>query len=54
MDAPSQGFAGEGELLSDGRSGTGEIADLAVYIASEDARSLTGQAIVLDGGQVMP
>jgi 3-hydroxybutyrate dehydrogenase len=32
----------------------GEIADLAVYIASEDGRSLTGQAIVLDGGQVMP
>ena len=32
----------------------GEVADLAVYIASEDARSLTGQALVLDGGQVMP
>ena len=31
-----------------------EIAGLAAYIASEDARNLTGQAIVLDGGQVMP
>ncbi len=32
----------------------GEIAALAVYIASDEARNLTGQAIVLDGGQVMP
>jgi NAD(P)-dependent dehydrogenase (short-subunit alcohol dehydrogenase family) len=32
----------------------GEIAALAAYIASDDARNLTGQAIVLDGGQVMP
>jgi NAD(P)-dependent dehydrogenase (short-subunit alcohol dehydrogenase family) len=31
-----------------------EIAGLAAYLASDDARSLTGQAIVLDGGQVMP
>ncbi len=31
-----------------------EIASLAAYIASDDARNLTGQAIVLDGGQVMP
>ncbi len=31
-----------------------EIAGLALYIASDDARDLTGQAIVLDGGQVMP
>jgi NAD(P)-dependent dehydrogenase (short-subunit alcohol dehydrogenase family) len=32
----------------------GEIAGLASYIASDEARDLTGQAIVLDGGQVMP
>lgn len=31
-----------------------EIAGLAAYLASDDARSVTGQAIVLDGGQVMP
>lgn len=32
----------------------GEIAGLAAYLASDDARSVTGQAIVIDGGQVMP
>ena len=31
-----------------------EIAGLAAYLASDDARSITGQAIVADGGQVMP
>jgi NAD(P)-dependent dehydrogenase (short-subunit alcohol dehydrogenase family) len=31
-----------------------EVAGLAVYLASEDAKSITGQAIVIDGGQVMP
>jgi ketoreductase len=31
-----------------------EIAGMAAYLASDDARSVTGQAIVVDGGQVMP
>ena len=31
-----------------------EIAGLAAYLASDDAKSVTGQAIVIDGGQVMP
>lgn len=31
-----------------------EVAGIAVYIASNEAKSLTGQALVLDGGQVMP
>jgi ketoreductase len=31
-----------------------EIASTATYLASPEARSITGQAIVVDGGQVMP
>jgi NAD(P)-dependent dehydrogenase (short-subunit alcohol dehydrogenase family) len=31
-----------------------EVAGLAAYLASEDAKSVTGQALVIDGGQVMP
>jgi len=31
-----------------------EIAGLATYLASDEARNVTGQAIVIDGGQVMP
>jgi NAD(P)-dependent dehydrogenase (short-subunit alcohol dehydrogenase family) len=31
-----------------------EVAGLAAYLASDEAKSVTGQAIVIDGGQVMP
>lgn len=43
------GMAPLGEVLS-----PEEIAGLAVYLASDEARNVTGQAIVIDGGQVMP
>jgi NAD(P)-dependent dehydrogenase (short-subunit alcohol dehydrogenase family) len=46
-------FAGKmaplGEVLA-----PDEIGGLVVYLASDDARNVTGQAIVIDGGQVMP
>ena len=31
-----------------------EIAGLVAYLVSEEGRNVTGQAIVIDGGQVMP
>lgn len=31
-----------------------EIGGLVAYLASDDARNVTGQALVIDGGQVMP
>lgn len=31
-----------------------EVAGLALYLAGDEAKSITGQAIVIDGGQVMP
>ena len=38
-----------GEVLS-----PPEVAALVAYLASSDAKNVTGQAIVIDGGQVMP
>lgn len=31
-----------------------EVAGLAAFLASDEAASITGQALVIDGGQVMP
>ena len=46
-------FAGKmaplGEVLS-----PPEIAGLVAYLASPEAKNMTGQALVIDGGQVMP
>ena len=38
-----------GEVLS-----PPEIAGLVAYLASPEAKNVTGQALVIDGGQVMP
>jgi 3-hydroxybutyrate dehydrogenase len=38
-----------GEVLS-----SREIAGLVAYLASPEAKNVTGQAVVIDGGQVMP
>jgi NAD(P)-dependent dehydrogenase (short-subunit alcohol dehydrogenase family) len=38
-----------GEVLS-----PPEIAGLVAYLASSEAKNVTGQALVIDGGQVMP
>jgi NAD(P)-dependent dehydrogenase (short-subunit alcohol dehydrogenase family) len=31
-----------------------EVAGLAAFLASDEAKNITGQALVIDGGQVMP
>ena len=31
-----------------------EVAGLVAWLVSDDARNVTGQSIVIDGGQVMP
>ena len=53
--AEEDGFALVGKMAPLGQVLTpDEVAGLAVYLASDDARNVTGQAIVIDGGQVMP
>ncbi len=53
--SPDEGFeiaakmAPLGEVLT-----PEEVASLVLYLVSDGARNVTGQAIVIDGGQVMP
>jgi 3-oxoacyl-[acyl-carrier protein] reductase len=34
-------------------SSTGDVANLALFLASDESRTITGQSIVIDGGSVM-
>jgi NAD(P)-dependent dehydrogenase (short-subunit alcohol dehydrogenase family) len=55
MGTEEQGRAAAAKMAPLGRVlDPEEIAGLAVYLASDEARSVTGQAIVIDGGQIMP
>jgi NAD(P)-dependent dehydrogenase (short-subunit alcohol dehydrogenase family) len=50
-----EGFALAGKMAALGRVlEPEEIAGLTAWLASDEARSVTGQAWVIDGGQVMP
>jgi NAD(P)-dependent dehydrogenase (short-subunit alcohol dehydrogenase family) len=50
-----EGFAAAGKMAPMQRVlEPAEIGGLVAYLASGDARNVTGQGIVIDGGQVMP
>lgn len=52
---PEEAFAlAEGNAPLGAVLAPSEVAGLVAYLCSDEARNLTGQAIVLDGGQVMP
>ena len=48
---PGRAFAGQVVLVSGARQGIGAaIADACMMLASEAGRSISGEAIVIDGG----
>ena len=53
--SPEEAFAAAGKMAPLGEVlKPEEIAALVAYLASDEARNVTGQALVIDGGQVMP